>query len=228
MKNIERTRNMKKAIVALACVTAIGVAGVSAYFTDTHTIVNSFTIGQIKQQLDEPNFNPDDAKDIVPNKVITKDPTVTNTGANDQYVFMSVEVPYDTDIPQLNDNGYIEKAAGSGPVELFTYATNDGWVLFNTVDDADTETITRYYYWGADGQLATLSPQEATNPLFDSVKFVNTAEGYWQYDDMGLINEESIVVKSYGIQDSYLDGTNGSPEGVFGLIQRNNTENLGN
>lgn len=220
MKNIERTRNMKKAIVALACVTAIGVAGVSAYFTDTHTIVNSFTIGQIKQQLDEPNFNPDDAKDIVPNKVITKDPTVTNIGANDQYVFMSVEVPYDLDIPLLNDSGYIVNT--TDPVELFTYNTNDGWVLFNTVDNADTETITRYYYWGADGQLATLSPQEATNPLFDSVKFVNTAEGYWQYDDMGLINEESIVVKSYGIQDSYLEGYS-DPQAVFNLIQQNNT-----
>lgn len=219
MKNIERTRNMKKAIVALACVTAIGVAGVSAYFTDTHTLVNSFTIGQI-QQLDEPNFNPNDAKNIVPNQVIAKDPTVTNTGANDQYVFMSVEVPYDLDIPLLNDYGYIENT--TDPVELFTYDTNDGWVLFNTVSDHDTETITRYYYWGADGQLATLSPQESTNPLFDSVKFVNTAEGYWQYDAAGLINEESIVVKSYGIQDSYLDGADGSPEGVFNLIQRNN------
>ena len=220
MKNIERTRNLKKGIVALACVTAIGVAGVSAYFTDTHTLVNSFTIGQIKQQLDEPNFNPDNAKNIVPNQTIAKDPTVTNTGANDQYVFMSVEVPYDLDIPLLNDYGYIVNT--TDPVELFTYNTNDGWVLFNTVDNADTETITRYYYWGADGQLATLSPQESTNPLFDSVKFVNTAEGYWQYDDMGLINEESIVVKSYGIQDSYLNGFS-EPKAVFDLIQQNNT-----
>ena len=82
---------MKKKITAIfLCVAlvAIAVVGASlAYFTDTKTATNTFTMGDVKIKLDETNvIDPEgdrvtsNAYDVYPGAVVTKDPIVHNVG----------------------------------------------------------------------------------------------------------------------------------------------------
>lgn len=93
----------KKSVVKVIAIAALvgivgygGVQGISAYFTDTAEKTNTITVGDVTTDLEEPEWDktPDDEKnDITPNQQIPKDPKVTNTGTNDAYVFIEVQVP---------------------------------------------------------------------------------------------------------------------------------------
>ena len=88
---------MKKKILALSmCIAlaAIAIVGASlAYFTDTKTAKNTFTMGNVQIKLDEANIkNPEGDRvtsneyNVYPGLVVDKDPTVHNTGKNGAWV----------------------------------------------------------------------------------------------------------------------------------------------
>lgn len=88
---------MKKKILALSmCIAlaAIAIVGASlAYFTDTKTATNTFTMGNVKIKLDETDIkNPKGDRvtsneyNVYPGLVVDKDPTVHNTGKNGAWV----------------------------------------------------------------------------------------------------------------------------------------------
>ena len=94
---------MKKKITAIfLCVAlvAVAIAGASlAYFTDTKTATNTFTMGNVQIKLDETDVtNPTGARvtknnyETYPGAVVTKDPIVHNTGKNDAYIRATVNV----------------------------------------------------------------------------------------------------------------------------------------
>lgn len=94
---------MKKKITAIfLCVAlvAIAIVGASlAYFTDTKTATNTFTMGDVKIKLDETNVNDTEGDrvtsneyNVYPGAVVTKDPTVHNTGKNAAWIRAKVEV----------------------------------------------------------------------------------------------------------------------------------------
>ena len=74
-------------MTACALTGAMAVGGTFAYLTDSEGSVNTFTIGKVQIDLEEPNWHPEDTEDIIPNEVIKKDPKVENTGTNLAYVF---------------------------------------------------------------------------------------------------------------------------------------------
>ena len=69
-------------IVALsaALIGVLAIGGALAYFTDGDTATNTFTVGKISLDLQEPNWVP--PEDITPNQEIEKDPQVENDGIN--------------------------------------------------------------------------------------------------------------------------------------------------
>ena len=94
---------MKKKITAIfLCVAlvAIAIVGASlAYFTDTKTATNTFTMGNVQIKLDETNVNDpmgervtSNEYNVYPGAVVTKDPTVHNTGKNAAWIRAKVEV----------------------------------------------------------------------------------------------------------------------------------------
>lgn len=94
---------MKKKITAIfLCVAlvAIAIVGASlAYFTDTKTAENTFTMGDVKIKLDETNVNDTEGDrvtsneyNVYPGAVVTKDPIVHNTGKNAAWIRAKVEV----------------------------------------------------------------------------------------------------------------------------------------
>lgn len=93
---------MKKKIVSVClvvCLLATAIIGTTlAYFTDsTQKETNTFTMGKVDIELDEPQWDAGMAADeeynkLVPSTTITKDPTVTVVeGSEDCYVFVKVE-----------------------------------------------------------------------------------------------------------------------------------------
>ena len=55
-----KNRKMVKGIALAAMVAALAAGGTAAYLTDFETATNSFTIGKVDIELDEPNWKPDD------------------------------------------------------------------------------------------------------------------------------------------------------------------------
>jgi len=203
----------KRAIVSCLLIALVGAAGISAYFTATDTATNKFDVQKVDVDLTEPKYDnlSEEDKKVVPNQTITKDPTVTNTGTTDSYVFLSVKVPFkniitanldgtrnaaaDTELFTWNSstaNGAINAAKGAA-----TGAVNTGWTLVKT--NILTDSVEYIYGYGSANEMTSLAPNASTPTLFDSVTFCNAIEG------QGLERSTvEIPINVYAIQDSDL------------------------
>ena len=148
---------MKKKITAIfLCVAlvAIAIAGASlAYFTDTKTATNTFTMGNVKITLDETDItNPEGDRvtsneyDVYPGAVVTKDPVVHNVGKNGAYIratvnvsnWMNLVAAYYPDFKETFPNdGY--KAA----LNLLVGELGEGWSVVG-VEAGDVFTIGQF------------------------------------------------------------------------------------
>ena len=118
-------KNSKKIAIATCAICAVmSVSGICAYFTDTDSAVNNFTVGEVKIDLDEPSFPTPPPEDVPPGGEVEKDPQVENTGKNSAYVFIKVAAPKDTFIKAAADGTRIDKEAVLQ--ELFLVKSGDG------------------------------------------------------------------------------------------------------
>ena len=200
-----KSKFRKCAAAALAVMTLASAGATLAFFTDREEKVNTFTVGNIDIQLEEPQWDPDKGRDITPDKEVPKDPQITNTGANDAYVFMEVSVPR-SEVRTVNDDGSLSEVLMQ---DLFTYETNEGWTLMRKQSNGDSTTY-YYAYTDADNTMKALKPEETTTPVFSSVKFINMTEGELEGKDI------SINVISRGIQTEDLDLTD--PLDIYAVI----------
>lgn len=211
MKKLSKTNvnNMKKGAVAIALVASLGLAGLSAYFTDHQSAQNTFTVGSVKQTLTEPSWDEtkEPGKNMVPNQVFAKDPTITNVGENDQYVFMKVEVPA-ANVTTLNEDGTKGTTTSQ---ELFTYKINGDWKELVDKKKTTATSVTHVYYYGTDAGLTKLAKNQKTT-LFTSVQFKNIVEGEVE-------GEKKININSYGIQSENLNLTETTPANVWKLLE---------
>ncbi len=162
----------KNVIIALALAMVLAIGTAIAFFTDMGSVTNSFTIGNIDIELEEPNWDPDAAKDITPMMEIAKDPQIENIGANPAYVFTVVTIP----------RANVETAAADGShiaaqiQDLFIYSVNKDWKEVKK-ETTDGSTIYTYGYVGADGNMKPLEKAATTTPVFSSVQLINIVEG---------------------------------------------------
>lgn len=181
--------NIKKVLVVAGILGLASVGSVSAYLTDFDKVSNQFTVGKVDVELKEENWNPEDQKKIEPGKLIHKDPKISNTGMNDAFVYMEVSIPI-AEVTAATDNGNrLEKKEQ----ELFLFETQNNWTKLSSqrVENAQV------YVYAYD---KVLKPQETTEPLFESIKFLNVIEG--QLDGQQL----EVPVRAYAIQTSYTGG----------------------
>lgn len=176
-----------------------------AMLTDSRTIVNTFTIGEVAIELHEPAWDAAVRHTTYPGRAFAKDPQITNTGENDAAVFLEVLIPraavrtYSDDAPQ-----YLIDAE---EIELFTFTANDAhWLLINGDDDVETiteggKTYSRYVY----GYSTEIVPNETTVPLFYSVVFANVVEGELQMD-----TPINILIRAYAVQHMQADLESGT------------------
>lgn len=163
----------KRFVAILLCVTLVALAAIGAtfaYLTDTKTVDNTFTMGNVAIKLDETNVNDPEGDrvtrntyNVYPGAVVTKDPIVHNTGKNAAYIRATVNVSnwmnlvgaYYPDFKETFPNdGY--KAA----LNLLVGELGEGWSVVG-VEAGDTFTIGQFdakfilkYNGALDGALA--------------------------------------------------------------------------
>ena len=176
------------ALAGILCLASVG--GVSAYLTDYEKVSNEFTVGKVDIELKEPEWKPEENKKIQPSKVIHKDPQITNTGTNDAFVYMEVSIPM-ANVEAAAENG---ERLGKKVQELFYFEAKDNWMQLSVQNTESRRTYTYAY-------KKILKPQETSEALFDTVKFLNLIEG--QLDGQTF----EIPVRAYAIQTSYTGGS---------------------
>ena len=178
---------MKKKITAIfLCVAlvAIAVVGASlAYFTDTKTAANTFTMGNVKITLDETNVaDPEGNRvtaneyNVYPGAVVTKDPIVHNVGSNDAFVRAIVTVENGMNwLGLYNDNVWTapQEAAFNA---LINNTLGEGWELVDIAYDMSgpnhptSDFVATLKYTGA-GELGALESGKDTTPMFTEIAF---------------------------------------------------------
>ena len=166
-------------IASLLLSVVMATTGTLAYLTDTATKTNTFTLGNVKIDLEEPSWNDDEEHVLYPGAEIAKDPYIKNIGRFPAYVWMTVEMP--KAIFECIDIG----ALGSG-------WSNGGSEPVKNEDGDVTSYITTLKYAGA--QLAA---GESTPSAFNIVKLRDsvTNEAF-----MALPETFDIVVNAYAIE----------------------------
>ena len=159
----------KRFVAILLCVTLVALAAIGAtfaYLTDTKTVDNTFTMGNVTIKLDETNVNDptgdrvtSNAYHVYPGAVVKKDPIVHNVGANAAYIRATVNVSnwmnlcaaYYPDFKYtFGQEGY--KAA----LNLLVGELGEGWSVVG-VEAGDTFTIGQFdakFILKYDGALA--------------------------------------------------------------------------
>lgn len=171
----------KRFVAILLCVTLVALAAIGAtfaYLTDTKTVNNTFTMGNVAIKLDETNVNDptgdrvtSNTYNVYPGAVVTKDPIVHNTGKNAAYIRATVNVSnwmnlvgaYYPDFKYtFGQEGY--KAA----LNLLVGELGEGWSVVG-VEAGDTFTIGQFdakFILKYDGKLAAKGD---TTAMFQTV-----------------------------------------------------------
>ena len=164
--------------MSLVIVAILAIGATLAYFTDTKTATNTFTMGNVNIKLDETNVNDPEGDrvsqneyDVYPGAEVEKDPTVHNVGKNGAYIRATVNVSnwmnlcaaYYPDFKETFPNeGY--KAA----LNLLVGDLGEGWSVVG-VEAGDVFTIGQFdakFVLKYDGVLA---PGADTTAIFEKV-----------------------------------------------------------
>lgn len=184
-------------LLLIACV----VGGAIAYFiSQTDTVSNTFRKGSLVVETTT-DLN-SDSYNIRANENVTINPKIENKGSVDAYVFLVIEIPYET-IRIITDD-----EIGQGFGSLFDVnSLSSDWIEINSTKDETSKKYTVVYaYAKNDGVLAQ---NETTSVAFQSIKFKSVMEGCFAGDytlcDENSINEEfSVKVTGLGVQVSNL------------------------
>lgn len=204
-------KNRKTLVIVCALAVVMLIGGISAYFTSTDSAENTWTVGNVEIDLQEPDydqFNEEETNEMTPNKVIHKDPQICNTGANDAYVFMKVSVPK-ANVATADQNGEKQEASLQ---ELFDYTINSGWVKV-AEDTSATDSNTYVFAYGSETACTALAKDQTTPVLFRNAEIA----GKENSGKVGMITFKNVIegqglenitlklpVQAYGIQTTDL------------------------
>lgn len=192
---------MKKKITAIfLCVAlvAIAIVGASlAYFTDTKTAENTFTMGDVKITLDETNVNGEGRTDkntynTFPGAVVKKDPIVHNTGKNAAYIRATVKVEnWVTTCKECykfdGTGGYANTLVDYLVVEK---KLGNGWSVEKAMVDANGNDVT--FVLKYDGKLAA---KGETTAMFQQVQI---PAGLENGQTLGTITVKADAIQTDG------------------------------
>ena len=160
-------RRILAAAMALCIVAIIAVGATLAYFTDTKTAKNTFTMGDVKITLDETNVNDPEGDrvtsneyNVYPGAEVTKDPIVHNKGKNGAYIRATVNVSNWMNLVAAFYPEYKETFPNAGyktALNLLVGELGEGWSVVG-VEAGDTFTIGQFdakFVLKYDGVLAS-------------------------------------------------------------------------
>jgi len=170
MQGSKKTR--MTTILAIALVAVLAIGGSLAYLaTLTQEIPNAFSFAEnIKARLDEPNWDPDDAQNLIPGYEVRKDPMVTNVSNNEVDEFTAIRVSFTDGDGNLLSNTATNVDYVGRLLRILDISWNTtDWELLNSADQGKAEQIWIY--------KNKLVPGETTPALFDSVTIKSVWDG---------------------------------------------------
>lgn len=185
---------MKKKLTAIfLCVAlvAIAIVGASlAYFTDTKTAANTFTLGNVKIALDEADINGGESRvtsnsyTVMPGAECPKDPIVHNTGDNSAYIRGKVTVAdWTAELAKYFDyQGELKDS-----LTLLVKSLNTGWTVESASADANGNVTFVLKY--AD----VLAKGASTPAMFNTVTIPTAIKNG---DDFGTITVVAEAIQS--------------------------------
>lgn len=219
---------MKKKITALClCISLLAVAligGTMAYFTDTDNAANTFTVGNIKIELEEKNK---DGSDFTQDQIlmpgeensIVKNVFVTNKGAQNAYMWVEIWLPKKlADQNNLHFNSFNTYKAADGTVvmkDASEAAADDVLLAETNCVDIGTKDISNVSYQGYRINIVNDTPKAANASTASLLYSVFMDAGITQCtvhnDCYKLLNGEcyngspEIIVDAFGIQADGFD-----------------------
>ena len=109
-------------VIAAALVASVGIGSTLAYLhdvTDTPAI-NTFTIGDVEIDLDEPSWQPVKGEDMLPGATVNKNPIVTNVGQTEAFIGIRVD-----GMEELVAQGFLVKSDSNSAELDAKYDTED-------------------------------------------------------------------------------------------------------
>lgn len=204
----------KKKILTVACMCmllAVSILGTMAYFTDSESVKNTFTVGKVGITLNEAAVNTDgtvikgaarvteNKYHLIPGHTYIKDPVATvDAGSEDCYVRMIVEVENIQNLKDaLPDDGATADYYGEDGVFLLQKLVN-GWNPAVWVyEKYETEGAIGKYEFRYKEVVKKSSAATALDPLFASI----TVPGdYIDNDNIDELAGVKIVVNAHAIQ----------------------------
>lgn len=147
---------------------------------------NVMTPGNIDVLLTEPLWKKEDAADLLPGQTVSKNPTVTNTGDNDSWVFLRVDVPVKN--IRLVDPATKRKTEKMD-TELLSFEADTSWELVSKTKDT---SAVHYVY----GFKKILKSGASTNALFSHVTIVNYLEGEIDPEEILTMPIEAVSIQA--------------------------------
>ena len=216
---------MKKRIVTIALVVALmatAIGGTLAYFTDTDSEKNTFTVGKVDIEVSETNkingveVTGNAFENVMPGSVITKTPVVTNNSSEDAYVRVVVRATNQEELYALLEKysetdvfvGWdfeFDKVGGMRYTSTRTPGTEDGVELIavdegisshgsgNTLISADN-----YFKTDAETNLNVAGFSKDDNRIIINTNklshdVINNASDYIYYQDLVGVYKPSCV-----------------------------------
>lgn len=149
-------------VISAALAMSVMVLGLSAFLTDsTDAMPIQFVTAEGKSfgiSVDAPGFDDSEDAVLLPNSEAVLDPTVSNDGSFDAYVFLEVSIPTD-------DSGE--------PLYLLGDIDTESWTQITEAPEAVDGTITTVYGYGTEEELIPLAPEGSTSALFPGIQLTN-------------------------------------------------------
>ena len=203
----------KKKIVSLCLVAVLVVMAIAgatvAYFNDTKTETNTFTVGNIQIKLDETDITDstkrtetgNDYGDMYPGRTVTKDPTVHNVGANSAYIRAKVTINNALNMLPLLFQDVTIADGTTIDQQYFQYFTalvgqlGEGWSYVDFDPDFNTGDLTFVFKYDD-----VLAKDASTTPLFSSLTIPASYDGKDAYGGYIAKSVTNMVVVAEAMQ----------------------------
>ena len=177
-----KKKSILMAAIAVMLVAVLVVGGTLAYFTDTKSATNTFTVGDVKIKLDESNVNDPDGDRVTSNEYTgmlpgiqyKKDPVVTNTGKNGAYVRAVVTIENGMNWMGLYNENVWTAPQAEAFMKLICNKMGEGWSLedYDYVTNAERGSTDFVAVLKYDGVLAA---GKATTAMFENIMLPTNA-----------------------------------------------------
>lgn len=200
----------KRFVAILLCVTLVALAAIGAtfaYLTDTKTVNNTFTMGNVAIKLDETNVNDptgdrvtSNAYSVYPGAVVTKDPIVHNTGKNGAYVRAVVTIE-----DGMNWLGLYNENVWTAPQEaafnaMINNTLGEGWELVDIAYDMSGPNHPTSDFVATLKYTKVLEAGKDTTAMFSQIAFPTKLTGKDVTTRIGQNGEFGINVVAQAIQ----------------------------